>query len=303
MNATSKATYILNFSREIKQGALYKSNPDIAFANNGQDAGGNSRNRAEKPSAVVNISQESKALSKTSSIPTGPADNSSSTGFSAFIHDFNQQILENGKKAQVLQQTPGGDSAQRNAVAGKAANYLLSEYYGIKGPNADNSSSDNPFAQLSRKDLSNVAFDKSNKFTPAERVLAFMQISEKDAKFQNKYFDLASNTSQAGSAEGKNYLAREMDARLASGMSDAEKQWRGWDNSDIKPPEHAPAGPRPNYDGGLGGSRDSVFAVAKNDSASAQLISVPAGEITQNKSNNVWLEKVVHMLDTSAAAG
>lgn len=254
--------------------------------------------RSDEKSAVVTLSamamEMSKILLKENAVTVSPAE------FDAFLEKMHEQLQEMGEEAEILLERPDSLGKNRLSIAEQAANHLLSKFYNTDEP-FPQASSENPFAELDRHSLSKVAFDGSGAFTSAERYLAFLQITENDTHFRNQAHELYRETYAAEGDYGVYiaHMARQVDAKLISGMTEAERAWRG-----VSAPEENKLFPAnnegllelPAYTNGVKASLDSFFVVMGDEEGSV-LRSIDIRTVPENEDGLNLLKMALHNLE------
>ena len=115
----------------------------------------------------------------------------------------------------------------------QASNYLLKSFYGQEKLHA-NVSSNNPFEGLDRLSLSHIAFDACGAFTPIERQVAFLDLTERDIEFRKQTSGLLQPLSHRDTKVPWIGLSAYLrDAQLASGMSEGERVWRDYKPANV----------------------------------------------------------------------
>ena len=92
----------------------------------------------------------------------------SATGYDKLALNLHLQLLESGKHAEIFKEIPSNSDPARIALSQQATNYMLTALYGEEELHIG-ISKENPFTQLDRLTLSNMAFDETGAFTSAER--------------------------------------------------------------------------------------------------------------------------------------
>lgn len=232
-----------------------------------------------------NVSLSTSALEIATILQRKNSDSkTAAASFDAFLKDMHNRLLSEGKDYKLLEELPSTSDPGRIDLAKQAANYLLTYQYGSDPLYAD-ASSNNPFASLDRKTLSSISFDDSGAFTPAERQVAFFELSTRDTQYTNKVFDLRPPISEDHGAQSKitSLLA---DANLASAMSAAELSWRGWpSSSDLIAQANALMGSSgievpqlPSYQN-LKGLENSVLAAVTDDQGQSFWKNIPVKKL------------------------
>nr|WP_312231273.1 hypothetical protein [Pseudomonas sp.] len=147
--------------------------------------------------------------------------------FDAFLDLNHQQIKEHSKNADFLQELPDDLNHERQTVAKQAANYLLEHHYGEEKLYGAQTA-ENPFASLDRVTLSKISFNDSGLFTPAERQVAFLEMTNRDMLYRNETYDLGESLRRADDLAGSYVINFLRDAKLEGTMSEGEKAWRKW---------------------------------------------------------------------------
>lgn len=255
--------------------------------------------RSEEKSAVVNLSsmamEMSKILSKENAATVSPAE------FDAFLEKMHGQLQEMvgqeaGKVAEILLERPDSFDKTRLSIAEQAANHLMSKFYNSDEP-FPQASSENPFAELDRHSLSKIAFDDSGDFTSAERHLAFLQMTENDTHFRNQAHELYSDTyaEEGDYGGGLTRMARQVDAKLISGMTEAERAWRGvsaaYEEATLAQAANGNLAELPAYTNGVKTSPDSVFVVM-GDEDGGVLRSIDIQTLIKNEEEGMSLLKM-----------
>ena len=197
----------------------------------------------------------------------------SATGYDKLALNLHLQLLESGKHAEIFKEIPSNSDPARIALSQQATNYLLTALYGEEELHIG-ISKENPFTQLDRLTLSNMAFDETGAFTSAERQVAFLEMAKRDDEFITRTADYQI------ALKGKNdtvyrseHFAFLRDAHLASAMSEEERAWRGWPTADelaarasslMREPEVKKLDFSAMY-GNLKGQEDSVLLVATGE--------------------------------------
>ncbi|WP_454724972.1 MULTISPECIES: hypothetical protein [Cupriavidus] len=134
---------------------------------------------------------------------------------------LHQQIVESGRDADLLAVMPDTEDAARIALAKQAVNSVLREY-GVDAKWSD-VSTENPFSKLSRKALSEIKYNDSGAYTPAERASASMEISNRDIDYWNRVSVKLRGVDQEKDAQAWRALYDNAWLQLYSGMSEAEQ--------------------------------------------------------------------------------
>ncbi|MGP9663950.1 hypothetical protein ACT3TY_04905 [Halomonas sp. AOP22-C1-8] len=256
--------------------------------------------KGEEKSAVVNLSslatEMSRLLSKENAATVSPAE------FDAFLEEIHGQLQEMveqeaGNIAEILLERPNSADTTRRSIAEQAANHLMSKFYNSEEPYPQ-TSSENPFATLDRHSLSTIAFDDSGDFTSAERYLAFLQMTENDTDFRNQAFELRDNAYVAEDGHAgadPSHMARRVDAKLVSGMTEAERAWRGvsaaYEEATLAQAANGNLAELPAYTNGVKTSPDSVFVVM-GDEDGGVLRSIDIQTLIKNEEEGMSLLKM-----------
>ena len=186
------------------------------------------------PSTAIQVSLSSAALQITALLQRTEANNSSAAdGFERFIQNLHQQLSTQGLDALALRELPEPQTRQRIALSMQASNYLLKSFYGQEKLHA-NVSSNNPFEGLDRLSLSHIAFDACGAFTPIERKVAFLDLTERDIEFRKQTSGLLQPLSHRDTKVPWIGLSAYLrDAQLASGMSEGERVWRDYKPANV----------------------------------------------------------------------
>lgn len=256
--------------------------------------------RSDEKSTVVNLSsmamEMSKILLKEESIVTvSPAE------FDAFLEKMHGQLQEMvgqeaGKVAEILLERPDSFDKNRLSIAEQAANHLMSKFYNSDEP-FPQASSENPFAELDRHSLSKIAFDDSGDFTSAERHLAFLQMTENDTHFRNQAHELYSDTyaEEGDYGGGLTRMARQVDAKLISGMTEAERAWRGVsatpEENKLAQADNRNLSELPAYTNGVKASPESFFVVMGDENGGV-LRSIDIRTVLENEEEGMSLLKM-----------
>ncbi|MDQ7733971.1 hypothetical protein QT231_14770 [Halomonas sp. SpR1] len=256
--------------------------------------------KSEEKSAVVNLSsmamEMSKILLKENTATASPAE------FDDFLEKMHGQLQEMveqeaGNIAEILLEHPNSVDTTRLAIAEQAANHLMSKFYNSDEPYPQ-APSENPFAELDRHSLSTIAFDDSGDFTSAERYLAFLQMTENDTDFRNQAFELRDNAyaaedNYAGAAI--DHMARRVDAKLISGMTEAERAWRGVsavpEENKLAQADNGNLAELPAYTNGVKASLESFFVV-EGDENGGVLRSIDIRSVLENEEEGMSLLKM-----------
>ncbi|MCH4809821.1 hypothetical protein [Vreelandella neptunia] len=263
-------------------------------------ASSHSLTKSEEKSAVVNLSSMAMEMSKILLKEEGAAT-VSPAAFDGFLEKMHEQLQEMvgqevGKVAEILLERPNSFDKNRLSIAEQAANHLMSKFYNSDEP-FPQASSENPFAELDRHSLSKIAFDDSGDFTAAERYLSFLQMTENDTHFRNQAYELYSDTyaAEGDYGGGLTRMARQVDAKLISGMTEAERAWRG---VSVAPEENklAQADNRnlselPAYTNGVKASLESFFVV-EGDENGGVLRSIDIRAVLENEEEGMSLLKM-----------
>lgn len=291
---TMSGHYIINGSYT----GLQAGDSPLLKGSSGMD-GSLSLARSDEKSAVVNLSsmamEMSKILSKENAATVSPVE------FDAFLEKMHGQLLEvvgreAGKVAEVLLERPDSFDKTRLSIAEQAANHLMSKFYNSDEPYPQ-ASSENPFAELDRHSLSKIAFDDSGDFTSAERHLAFLQMTENDTHFRNQAHELYSDTyaAEGDYGGGLTRMARQVDAKLISGMTEAERAWRGvsaaYEETMLPQAANGNLAELPAYTNGVKTSPDSVFVVM-GDEDGGVLRSIDIQTLIKNEEEGMSLLKM-----------
>ncbi|MGO2262924.1 hypothetical protein [Halomonas sp.] len=291
---TMSGHYIINGSYT----GLQAGDSPLLKGSSGMD-GSLSLARSDEKSAVVNLSsmamEMSKILSKENAATASPA------AFDAFLEEIHGQLQEMvgqeaGKVAEVLLERPDSFDKTRLSIAEQAANHLMSKFYNSDEPYPQ-ASSENPFAELDRHSLSKIAFDDSGDFTSAERHLAFLQMTENDTHFRNQAHELYSDTyaAEGDYGGGLTRMARQVDAKLISGMTEAERAWRGvsaaYEETMLPQAANGNLAELPAYTNGVKTSPDSVFVVM-GDEDGGVLRSIDIQTLIKNEEEGMSLLKM-----------
>ena len=182
----------------------------------------------------VTVSLSSAALQISALTQRPEVDNSSAAkGFEGFIQDLHHQLSTQGQQALALRELPELHTRQRIALSMQASNYLLKSFYGQEKLHA-NITSDNTFEGLDRLSLSHIAFDACGAFTPIERQVAFLDLTERDIEFRKQTSGLVKPLSHRDvQVPWIGLTAYLRDAQLASGMSEGERVWRDYKPADV----------------------------------------------------------------------
>ncbi|WP_163576351.1 hypothetical protein [Halomonas faecis] len=262
--------------------------------------------RSDEKSTAVNLSsmamEMSKILLEEESVAT-----ISPTAFDAFIEKMHEQLQEmvgqeTGKVAEILLERPDSFDENRLSIAEQAANHLMSKFYNSGEP-FPQASSENPFAELDRHSLSKIAFDESGDFTAAERYLAFLQMTENDTHFRNRASELYDETYAAEGDYGGAFLdrmARQVDAKLISGMTEAERAWRGVsaapEENKLAQAVNEDLPELPAYTNGVKASLESFFVVM-GDEEGGMLRSIDIRTVLDNEDGLNLLEMALRSLE------
>lgn len=186
------------------------------------------------PSTAIQVSLSSAALQITALLQRTEANNSSAAdGFERFIQNLHQQLSTQGLDALALRELPEPQTRQRIALSMQASNYLLKSFYGQEKLHA-NVSSNNPFEGLDRLSLSHIAFDACGAFTPIERQVAFLDLTERDIEFRKQTSGLLQPLSHRDTKVPWIGLSTYLrDAQLTSGMSEGERVWRNYKPANV----------------------------------------------------------------------
>ncbi|PMR73987.1 hypothetical protein C1H69_15045 [Billgrantia endophytica] len=257
--------------------------------------------RSDEKSAVVTLSamamEMSKILLKESAATVSPAE------FDAFLEKMHEQLQETGKEAEILLERPDSLDKNRLSIAEQAANHLLSKFYNTDEP-FPQASSENPFAELDRHSLSKIAFDDSGDFTSAERYLAFLQMTENDTHFRNQMFELRRELyATEGDSGSVGNMARQTDAKLISGMTEAERAWRGVSapvENNRFPANNEELPELPAYTNGVKASLDSFFVVMGDEEGSV-LRSIDIRAVLENEDGMNLLKMALRSLEQKDA--
>ena len=190
--------------------------------------------KATHPNTGIHVSLSAAALQIIALLRRTEANNSSAAlGFERFIQDLHQQLSTQGQKALALQDLPEIQTRQRIALSMQASNYLLMTLYGEEKLHA-NVASSNPFEGLDRLSLSHIAFDDSGAFTPIERQVAFLDLTERDFEFRKQTSGLPNPFCHRDiKVPWAGLTAYLRDAQLASGMSEGERVWRDYKPANV----------------------------------------------------------------------
>ncbi len=258
--------------------------------------------RSDEKSAVVTLSpmamEMSKILLKENAATVSPAE------FDAFLEKMHEQLQEMGKEAEILLERPDSLDKNRLSIAEQAANHLMSKFYNTDEP-FPQASSENPFAELDRHSLSKIAFDDSGDFTEAERYLAFLQMTENDTHFRNQAFELRHETDAAeGDSGSMGNMAWQVDAKLISGMTEAERAWRGVsavpEENKLAQADNEDHPALPAYTNGVKPSLDSFFVVM-GDEEGGVLRSIDIRTVLENEDGMRLLDMALRSLEQKDA--
>lgn len=120
-------------------------------------------------------------------------------------------VLAFGSKAKILEVMPDSNDPYRIDLAKQAVDFAVD---GV----------DNPFSGLPRETLSNIGFDESGAFTPAERYAAMAEISVRDGEFRTRVAEQVKAAQANGADETIKYIVDHAEKEILLGMSDVEKQ-------------------------------------------------------------------------------
>lgn len=291
---TMSGHYIINGSYT----GLQAGDSPLLKGSSGMD-GSLSLARSDEKSTVVNLSsmamEMSKILLKENAATVSPAE------FDAFLEKMHGQLQEMvgqeaGKVAEILLERPDSFDKNRLSIAEQAANHLMSKFYNSDEP-FPQASSKNPFAELDRHSLSKIAFDDSGDFTSAERHLAFLQMTENDTHFRNQAHELYSDTyaEEGDYGGGLTRMARQVDAKLISGMTEAERAWRGVsaapEENKLAQADNRNLSELPAYTNGVKASPESFFVVEGDENRSV-LRSIDIRTVLENEEEGMSLLKM-----------
>lgn len=226
----------------------------------------------EKMGADVSLSINAMRLVEIFKDEATSEETLAATGYDKFALNFYLQLEEKGKQADILKEVPKSSDPARIALSQQATNYFLTALYGEESLHIG-VSEENPFAQIDRLTLSNMAFDESGTFTSVERQVAFLEIAKRDSDFRDQTYNYQNSwEDENDTVDRSGVILALRDAQLASAMSEAERAWRGWPaadelyaqaNSLLKQLDmETPV--LPAY-ANLKGQEDSVLAVVTND--------------------------------------
>lgn len=117
--------------------------------------------------------------------------------------------------AAFLTDQPQSSDPGRAALASQAAEYIRASYRG--------KALRNPFAGLSRKTVSLIAYNRSGAFTSAERLAAYDQINKLDCDYDNEVYN-KTHLNRWQNAEYGKVVELATQLKKVAGMSEGEKQ-------------------------------------------------------------------------------
>lgn len=156
----------------------------------------------------VKLSFESRFLSTQEPQPKG--DWRKTVGANGILLELATQIEAEGSDAELLKLMPNTDDESRLELAKQASDYAVS------GQN-------NPFVNISRKMLSNIGYDESGAFTPAERYAAHVEISLRDGEFSSKASALVEQAQINGDDKAAIGIVLTASLQRFAGMGETEK--------------------------------------------------------------------------------
>ncbi len=137
------------------------------------------------------------------------------------LASVNQQILAEGKDAEVFKEKPASEDPTRLALVEQANQFLLDK-------------ADNPFSGLSRETLSTISYDDTGTYTTSEIAAAMREMNAGDSRFWDETYK------RINEAEIKNDndndtkpMMLKAQLKLLTGMSEAEKSTLDYTTSSL----------------------------------------------------------------------
>lgn len=185
--------------------------------------------KQDRDGVVVTLSIDPKAINALIQKQEDKVNLKSAADFRDFLKRFHDELRDAKKDSKMLNELPESSDPARLSLAKQAANYILKTSdeplaYG-------DVSAKNPFSELGRKTLSNIAFDDSGAYTSAERFVAFAEIEHRDQEFGKKITEQIATMSRKDESRSTLWtrlIQSNAHATLLSEMSETERAFRGF---------------------------------------------------------------------------
>jgi hypothetical protein len=125
-----------------------------------------------------------------------------------------EQLSSSGEDAELLSEVPDSQDPARLELARQAIDFALTE-------------KSNPFSDLSREQLSHIAYEDTGAFTSAERFAAFEEIDKRDSDYYRSILEQAQYETTIGNIQDSTLFLIRAKYPVSQSMSEAERLANG----------------------------------------------------------------------------